>query len=346
MQESQHGAPRRFGYMLGGGYSDTRQSVHKATGYSCMLTHAWHHAKPLRAAEFLSLNAIATWCIDPIHSIEARSLELKLVSVILPTLNEPFLEDSIHQLAKCFRRIPSYRFEVIIVDDSHPKIHQKRVQEVVQRIPKALVPVQVIRGDKKGKGSAVQRGIRECGGDIIFYMDADLTISLEHVEKFIRLLDASVDPSKSSSRGFDVVVAQRVNRKTMDVIRLHPLRFLLSFGLWLAQRFWIFQAPLFRDTQCGFKAFRGDVLKKIASKQVVTGGMFDIEYLYIAVKNRLKIAKRNVDVLPENRKSTIRVLLCLWNDPVSLLKVKLLGILGHYHLKASPRVVVQRQDVA
>jgi hypothetical protein len=47
----------------------------------------------------------------------------------------------------------------------------------------------------------------------------------------------------------------------------------------------------FKDTQCGFKLFRGDLARQIFSQTQVDGFMFDVEILYIALKWNLKIAE-------------------------------------------------------
>ena len=60
----------------------------------------------------------------------------------------------------------------------------------------------------------------------------------------------------------------------------------------------------FKDTQCGFKAMRTDVAKKIVEKQVVTNFAFDVEYLYIAKLNNLSIHEMGV-VWSDDRGSTV-----------------------------------------
>jgi len=107
-------------------------------------------------------------------------------------------------------------------------------------------------------------------------------------------------------------------------------RLILSAGLFVAQRVFVFQSARFFDTQCGFKAFRRDAARRLATLQTVDGGMYDIEYLYIAVKNGMRIAQVPVPPMPEVRSSRIRVLRCLVTDPLALLRVKWNGVRGQY----------------
>ena len=64
--------------------------------------------------------------------------------------------------------------------------------------------------------------------------------------------------------------------------------------------------------------------------QTVRGGMYDIEYLYIAVKQRMRIAQVPVSPMRELRPSRLRVLRCLAVDPFDLVRVKWNGIRGRY----------------
>jgi hypothetical protein len=58
--------------------------------------------------------------------------------------------------------------------------------------------------------------------------------------------------------------------------------------------------------------------------------MYDIEYLYIAVKNGMTIAQVPIAPMRELRPSRLRVWRCLVTDPVDLLRVKWNGLRGRY----------------
>ena len=94
----------------------------------------------------------------------------------------------------------------------------------------------------------------------------------------------------------------------------------------------MFQSLFFNDTQCGFKAFKGRVLRSFAQKQTVHGGMFDIEYLYMARFNKLRIGKVSVVPLPEIRTSRINLWRCLFYDAVDLVSIKIRGMMGYYKM--------------
>ena len=195
--------------------------------------------------------------------------------------------------------------EILIVDDS----------EEVPRVANA----RVIRGEKRGKGDAVRIGMLAAEGEVVFHLDADIDEEkLALVPDFIRLID----------EGHDVAIAERRGRWQYRNLG----RFFLSIGLFLGQRFFIFHSTRFFDTQCGFKAFRRDAARTLAELQTVRGGMYDIEYLYIAVKRGMRIAQVPVEPMRELRPSRLRVLRCLATDPVDLVRVKWNGVRGRYSL--------------
>ena len=64
------------------------------------------------------------------------------------------------------------------------------------------------------------------------------------------------------------------------------------------------QAFVFRgikDTQCGFKGFRGEAAEKLFSQQKVMGFSFDVEILYLAKKSGYKIKEIAVEWYNDER---------------------------------------------
>jgi len=221
------------------------------------------------------------------------------VSVVIPTYNEPALDAWIERL----ERLLPPQSEILVVDDS----------EVLPVLKNA----RVLRGEKRGKGDAVRIGMLAAEGGVIFHLDADVDDeTLARMPELMRLIE----------EGHDVAIAERRSRWQYRNVG----RFVLSIGLFFAQRFFIFHSTRFFDTQCGFKAFRRDAARKLASLQTVRGGMYDIEYLYIAVENGMRIAQVAVTPMRELRPSRLRVWRCLRTDPFDLLRIKWNGVRGRY----------------
>jgi glycosyltransferase involved in cell wall biosynthesis len=242
---------------------------------------------------------------------------MRSLSVVVPTLEEPDLRPLLDALVRVLSPLAS-ELEIVLVDDSGAAAH-----DALTSLAGAFTGANVrpIAGPRAGKGAAVRLGLQQAAGDVIIFLDADS--GLEHIELLPRFVEAIAGGDA------DVVIGER--RENWQYRNF--LRFVLSIGLFAAQRVFIFHSTRFFDTQCGLKAFRADVGRRLAALQTVDGGMFDIEYLYAAVKNRLKIVQIPVPLARERRESRIRVLRCMVTDPAALVRVKLNGLAGHYRFE-------------
>jgi len=241
----------------------------------------------------------------------------RVVSIVVPTLNED-LAESLAVFGDYLRGLAGHRFEILFIDDSGDDV-RARLREVVRdtRLPES-VRVRFVDGARSGKGAAVRLGIGLTCGDIVFEIDADLPAPIDNIEQFVRIFDE--DPR------VDAVIAER----RLDREFSSPLRKVVSRALLVLQRVLLFHSREFSDTQCGFKAFRGDLIRDIAAEQRVSGGMYDLEYLYVALRRGLRVAKITVAPTPGRRQSRINVWKCLRQDPVDLLRIKAHGVLGRY----------------
>jgi dolichyl-phosphate beta-glucosyltransferase len=242
-----------------------------------------------------------------------------LVSFVIPTFEEEQLGESLDILEAHLRELRDNHFEIVIVDDSGDR-HKVAIDRFIEERRSAYgdhVVVRAIDGRGRGKGDAIRLGALAALGSVVFTMDADIPVPLDHVTQFLRLID---------DRGFDVVIGERPLMRNFR----EPLRCLLSRALFAAQRFLVFGQDHFDDTQCGFKAFRRAILRDLANRQIVSGGMYDVEYLYAARRRGAAIARVPVVPNAERRASKIRVLHASIVDPIALVRVKLSGLAGRY----------------
>jgi glycosyltransferase involved in cell wall biosynthesis len=242
--------------------------------------------------------------------------EDRVASIIIPTLNERVTEP-LSKLDAYLKGIDGWRFEVLIVDDSRDE-HRASMREEIQRLsPGRHMQIELVEGGKTGKGGAVRRGVESASGSVIFLVDCDLPVPLEQFREFLHLIE---------NGGADAVIAER---PAMHGVR-RPLRIVLTYGLLVMQRVLVFQSSRFTDTQCGFKAFRAELIRAIADRQVVDGGMFDLEYLYAAVKRGAKIVTVPVEPNPETRESRVNLWSCIRRDPIDVVRIKMRGLTGGY----------------
>jgi dolichyl-phosphate beta-glucosyltransferase len=237
---------------------------------------------------------------------------MKRVSVVVPTYREPDLQLFLRPLASALAPLDG---EIVIVDDSDDATHEALRASAT---PVGDVAIRVLRGTQRGKGDAIRIGLLAAEGAVILYLDADTEESkLPLLPQFVSLIE---------DHHYNVVIGERRSRWEYRNFG----RFVLSVSLFLLQRLFIFQSSRFFDTQFGFKAFDRQSARRVAALQTVPGGMIDIEHLYIAVTNGMRIAQIAVTPVRELRPSRLRILRCIVTDPMALLRVKWNGLRGKY----------------
>lgn len=108
-----------------------------------------------------------------------RDHELPRVSVIIPAYNEEgTISETIQSAVKS--DYPEDKFEVIVVDDGSTDGTLKLARRFMGG------RVRIFHKKNGGKGSALNVGIREASGEIIFTMDADTSIHSGSIKKMVR----------------------------------------------------------------------------------------------------------------------------------------------------------------
>ena len=139
--------------------------------------------------------------------------------------------------------------------------------------------------EQRGKGFAVKRGMLASTGDVIFFMDVDLSVPIGTVDVFSAEFESNPDVQilvgNRQHAESDIVVYQGWLRRTMGQM--------FNRLVWLVSRI-----PL-RDTQCGFKAFRKKVAHDVFAAQRIEGFAFDVEILLLARKRGYVMADLPVE---------------------------------------------------
>jgi dolichyl-phosphate beta-glucosyltransferase len=146
--------------------------------------------------------------------------------------------------------------------------------------------LRVITITKTGKGWAVKEGILSANKEYeyVFFMDADLSTDVEEIEAFINIFKNEPET--------DIIIGSRYLPEGSVIVQ-PPFRSLVG------KTFSFIKSKLlginFYDSQCGFKAFRMQSAKKIFAKSEIKGFSFDVEILYIALLNGIKVKEASVD---------------------------------------------------
>lgn len=194
-------------------------------------------------------------------------------SIVIPAHNEQNrLPGTLEQIFR-FLEQQSFSSEVIVVENESVD----RTYEVAQEFAKQHDILQVIRS-KKGKGAAVQRGMLAARGEYRFMCDADLSMPVGEIVKFLPpvLQDFDIAIASREAKG-----AVRFNEPSYRHLGGRGINFLIQTLI----------LPGLNDTQCGFKCFRADVAEDIFRRQTLLGWSFDIELLYIARRHGYRIVE-------------------------------------------------------
>ena len=206
------------------------------------------------------------------------------LSIVVPCYNESKDIAKNSEIIKNYLESIKQDYELILVNDGS----KDNTKEVIEAIPgvKALS-----YEPNRGKGGAVKYGVENATGDYVLFMDADLSTDLEAIDRFIKI-----------APNYDMVIGSRHAKDSVIKKKQPALRVFIG---WCCRQLVNMKFHFkFKDTQCGFKAMRTDVAKKIVEKQVVTNFAFDVEYLYIAKLNNLSIYEMGV-IWSDDRGSTV-----------------------------------------
>ena len=206
------------------------------------------------------------------------------LSIVVPCYNESKDIAKNSEIIKNYLESINQDYELILVNDGS----KDNTKEVIEAIPgvKALS-----YEPNRGKGGAVKYGIENATGDYVLFMDADLSTDLEAIDRFIKL-----------APNYDMVIGSRHAKDSVIKKKQPALRVFIG---WCCRKLVNMKFHFkYKDTQCGFKAMRTDIAKKIVEKQVVNNFAFDVEYLYIAKLNNLSIYEMGV-IWADDRGSTV-----------------------------------------
>jgi len=205
-------------------------------------------------------------------------LSLPLLSIIIPAHNEANrLPRSLEQVFS-FLEGQAYEAEVLVIENGSTD----GTLEVAQGYRSRHDNLRVVHEPGRGKGLAVRRGMLEARGQYRFMCDADLSMPIEEVNKFL-------PPALS---GFDVAIG---SREVHGAVRYDEPLYRHLGGRLINLLIRLLILPKLQDTQCGFKCFRAEVAESLFKRQRLDGWSFDIEVLYLAEHDGYKVVEVPVD---------------------------------------------------
>ncbi len=206
------------------------------------------------------------------------------LSIIIPAYNEKanFQKGTLVDMKKLLTKV-NFTWEVIVVDDGSTD----GSIELLEKFVNSSKGIRLVKNIHTGKAGTVARGVEEAKGEYILFTDFDQATPILEFEKLQPYLET----------GFDVVIGSREvagAKREKEPFYRHLMGKGFNFGVKLIA------IRGFSDTQCGFKAFKTEIAKKLFKKLQVYRpkkiasaftGAFDVEILFIAKKMKLKVAE-------------------------------------------------------
>ena len=221
---------------------------------------------------------------------------MKSLSVVIPAYNESQrIKNTIDAVLKYLENW-KIKFEIIVVDDGSID----NTADIVKNIKDKRVRI-VKNGKNYGKGYSVRNGVLNSKYEYVLFSDADLSTPIDMIDKFEKYLDYDIIIGSRALSESDIKIKQPFYREFMGKTFNKFVRLFTVRGI--------------KDTQCGFKLFKRNIAKKIFERATLNGFGFDVEILYIAKLNGIKIAEVPV-VWKNSRISKVRPI----KDSVNMFK--------------------------
>lgn len=200
------------------------------------------------------------------------------VSIVLPCFNPPVGWELIviSNFIKLSESI-SIKELIIVNDGSNRNFDIYAVEKIFAQFPVKIISYK----ENRGKGYALREGVKQASANFIIYTDIDFPYTIES------FLDVY-----SSLKGYiaDLAVGVRSESyyKHLPITRVRISKFLRN----ITAKF--IQIPV-NDTQCGLKGFN-ESGKAIFSKTTIDRFLFDLEFIFLASRQKLRIKAVQVEL--------------------------------------------------
>lgn len=218
-----------------------------------------------------------------------------MISVCIPMYNESkIVVDTAKALAADVSEIAdilSEDYEIIFADDGSTDGCGELLQSYISQNPTQSIRL-VGYTENHGKGRAIREAVLASRGDYVIYTDCDLAYGTEPILTAVRTLsdaDAVIGSRNLTKDGYE---GYTFVRKLASKTYISVLSVAAGFS--------------YSDSQCGFKAFRGEAARTIFKLCETDRFAFDFEVLMLAQKLGFSISEIPVKII-NHRDSTVHI---------------------------------------
>jgi len=204
------------------------------------------------------------------------------ISIIIPAYNESNrITDSMKKVHEFVLLNPNIIEVIWVIEKS-----QDNTAELAKKIALNIPLFQVIENEiHLGKGHAVRQGMLYAKGDLLFFMDLDLSTDLKAIREFIQHFNTHSNTQ--------IIIGNRRHEDSVIVERQNIFRVLMGRIFNVILR--LIGLSDIKDTQCGFKAFRRQSGRTLFGLQKLNGFTFDVEILLLANMFHYKVESMPVE---------------------------------------------------
>ena len=231
----------------------------------------------------------------------------KTISVIFPAYNEE--ENIVNAIVEFFNT--KIVDEIVAVDNNSTDNTAKEIKKTKARY---------VLEKRQGYGYALQRGLKEANGDLIFMCEPDGTFIAKDMFKMLTYAD-----------DFDVVFGSRTSKTLIwDGAKMD---WFLRVGNVIVAKLleYLHNGPCLTDVGCTFKMIKRTALNKLIDKFTVGTSHFSPEFMLLCIKSHLKCVE-----IPVNYKSRIgdsKITGNTWN--AFKLGLRMIGLTFKYKFKGN-----------
>jgi glycosyltransferase involved in cell wall biosynthesis len=210
---------------------------------------------------------------------DRQAIPAPRVDVVVPVYNEQgALEGSIRRLHAFLGANLPFRWRIVIADNASVDA----TAAIALALEAELPCVEVVRLPAKGRGRALRAAWSRSTGDVLCYMDVDLSTNLNALLPLLApLISGHSDLAIGTRLARSACVVRGRKRELISRAYNRLLRVVLR--------------ARFSDAQCGFKAIRADAAGELLPDVHDPAWFFDTELLILAQRRGMRIYEVPVD---------------------------------------------------